>query len=268
MTTTPLSALLLTLVGLAPGHHPAQPPDVIPPGMHSISVERSVDLSQLRERCCVSYVLQKGDTLASIAQRQLGGPRRMQELLELNPGLKPAAMTIGRRIWLPARDPAAPRRFLYLAHWGPQSDVTPFAATDSYPTYWALRWGFVVVDEDHRAALLARTAPKKGTRGRSKVEETVLEMAKAKELLFLPVKTTSAVVKTGSGITRKVEQIQLLCDDKGRVSTRCKLRSFDKKGRELSAGGRRDQSLLLLLGLVGAGWLALSRRRRVATAAA
>jgi len=135
MTT---SALFLSLFGLAAAGTREPKLDVIPPDMRSISVARSVDLEQLRDRCCVQYVIKKGDSLSRIAERELGSIRRSADIATLNRGLQPRSMQTGARIWLPARDASAPLRFLYLVQWGPWEDVAPFATTDSYPTYLSL----------------------------------------------------------------------------------------------------------------------------------
>jgi nucleoid-associated protein YgaU len=47
-----------------------------------------------------SYVVRNGDTLADIAQRQLGSAKRWPELVKLNPGLDPKNLKIGTRIRL------------------------------------------------------------------------------------------------------------------------------------------------------------------------
>ena len=73
-------------------------PDVIPRGWHGVDVRRDVDSEALRERCCVQYAIKKGDTLAAIAKRHLGGVQRMQALLDLNPDLEPRKLAIGQRI--------------------------------------------------------------------------------------------------------------------------------------------------------------------------
>jgi nucleoid-associated protein YgaU len=52
-----------------------------------------------------STVVKKGDTLLSIARRELGDERRWQEIRSLNPGLDPAKLAIGMRVKLPAKSP-------------------------------------------------------------------------------------------------------------------------------------------------------------------
>lgn len=51
-------------------------------------------------RACV---VEKGDTLRSIARRELGDERRWKEIQSANPGLDPAKLAIGMRIKLPSK---------------------------------------------------------------------------------------------------------------------------------------------------------------------
>lgn len=55
------------------------------------------------------YVVQKGDTLSEIAQRQLGSADRWKDLVAANPGLDPRKLKVGQRLTLPAGS-AAPAR--------------------------------------------------------------------------------------------------------------------------------------------------------------
>lgn len=57
------------------------------------------------------YVVAKGDVLSRIAERELGSSKRWREIVELNPGLKPAKLYVGKKLKMPARgaQPAAPR---------------------------------------------------------------------------------------------------------------------------------------------------------------
>jgi nucleoid-associated protein YgaU len=50
-----------------------------------------------------TYVVQKGDTLWSIAKRILGDGQRHKEILALNPGLQPTAMKIGQVLKMPPK---------------------------------------------------------------------------------------------------------------------------------------------------------------------
>lgn len=50
-----------------------------------------------------SVTVQKGDTLRSIARRELGDERRWNEIVGLNPGLDPQKLATGTRLRLPAK---------------------------------------------------------------------------------------------------------------------------------------------------------------------
>lgn len=52
-------------------------------------------------RACI---VQKGDTLRSIARRELGDERRWKEIASANPGLDPAKLAIGQRVKLPQKE--------------------------------------------------------------------------------------------------------------------------------------------------------------------
>ncbi len=49
-----------------------------------------------------TYVIQQGDTLSQISQRTLGTSKRWREFLELNKGLDPSRLSVGRRLQVPA----------------------------------------------------------------------------------------------------------------------------------------------------------------------
>ena len=53
-----------------------------------------------------TYVVQKGDTLSSIARARLGGSDRACEITKLNPGIKPDELKPGQILVLPAPIPA------------------------------------------------------------------------------------------------------------------------------------------------------------------
>jgi nucleoid-associated protein YgaU len=54
------------------------------------------------------YVVRAGDTLSEISQAVLGSARRWRELIELNPGVRPAGLRVGTRLRLPAGVSSAP----------------------------------------------------------------------------------------------------------------------------------------------------------------
>lgn len=55
-----------------------------------------------------AYVIRDGDVLGVIAQRELGSVKRLQEILDLNPGLDPLALKPGSTLQLPARGAVPP----------------------------------------------------------------------------------------------------------------------------------------------------------------
>jgi nucleoid-associated protein YgaU len=54
------------------------------------------------------YVVQKGDSLASIAQRALGDGQRWKEIADINGGLEPKRLKVGMKLQLPTGTAAAP----------------------------------------------------------------------------------------------------------------------------------------------------------------
>ncbi len=61
---------------------------------------KTSDKSAAAGRACI---VQKGDTLRSIARRELGDERRWKEIASANPGLDPAKLAIGMRVKLPQK---------------------------------------------------------------------------------------------------------------------------------------------------------------------
>ena len=54
------------------------------------------------------YQIQTGDTLSKIAKDKLGKEGLWDKIVELNPGLDPNNLTVGKVIKLPPKPPAAP----------------------------------------------------------------------------------------------------------------------------------------------------------------
>ena len=50
-----------------------------------------------------TYTVAKGDTFEGIAVRQLGSKKRLDELLELNPNVRPTGLKVGQKIQLPKK---------------------------------------------------------------------------------------------------------------------------------------------------------------------
>lgn len=258
-----LTSILLGLITTGgAGAAPAAPlaatiaPDVIPRGWHGIDVRRDVDSEVLRERCCVQYVIRKGETLHTIAKRHLGGVQRMQALLDLNPDLEPNKLTVGQRIWLPARDAKAPERFVFLTQTRRMHKPKGYAIGDRVYSKWG-EYAFVIVDAEHVAQLR-----------KTKGWDQVVAMQNDKKLQTLTGKSVSGLVRDGSPVRRIVETIRIRSDKDGNYSLVSEAERFGaddkpiKKDAKIDDGG---EQWLLLFGLGGAGlvW----RRRRVAATA-
>jgi len=55
-----------------------------------------------------TYVVRKGDTLQSIAERLLGSDDRWREIVAANPGVDPKRLAVGRKLRMPGRGSAEP----------------------------------------------------------------------------------------------------------------------------------------------------------------
>ena len=65
-----------------------------------------LDAPATESPAAATYVIRNGDTLADIAQKQLGKSTRWNELVKLNPGLDPKHLKIGQTIRLSGSGPA------------------------------------------------------------------------------------------------------------------------------------------------------------------
>ena len=73
------------------------PPPRVPGGIRPEAPPRGTDTAAR-----TTYVVQKGDTLSSIAKTRLGGSERVCEITKLNPGIKPDDLKPGQLLVLPA----------------------------------------------------------------------------------------------------------------------------------------------------------------------
>jgi nucleoid-associated protein YgaU len=93
-----------------------------------------------------TYVVREGDTLADIAQRQLGSSKRWTDLVKLNPGLDPKHLKIGTTIRLggsaPATAQAAPVQATPLA--SATEKIAPLDTSAGKPVASAARTHTVV----------------------------------------------------------------------------------------------------------------------------
>ncbi|HEX5008870.1 MAG TPA: LysM peptidoglycan-binding domain-containing protein [Planctomycetota bacterium] len=90
----------------------AQPPapQTAPPAASASQAEPAkavvLDAPASASSAAATYVIRDGDTLADIAQKQLGKSSRWNELVKLNPGLDPKHLKIGQTIRLSGSSPA------------------------------------------------------------------------------------------------------------------------------------------------------------------
>ena len=85
-------ALSIAPADPAPQPEPAQP----------VVLDKPAPAAQ----AAATYVVREGDTLADIAQKQLGSSKRWNELVKLNPGIDPKNLKIGKTIRLSDGAPA------------------------------------------------------------------------------------------------------------------------------------------------------------------
>jgi nucleoid-associated protein YgaU len=74
-----------------------EPKDNVAAKRASVAVAKNASKAAPR-----TAVVRKGDTLRSIARRELGDERRWKEIQTMNPGLEPSKLAIGQRVKLPA----------------------------------------------------------------------------------------------------------------------------------------------------------------------
>lgn len=257
MLTTFFLCLLAT-GGAASPTPTAWPPapglDIIQPGWRGVDVTRKVDVQALRQRCCVQYRVRKGDTLAAIARRFLGAASRYAELGELNKGLDPSRLTIGQRIWLPPRDPKAPKTFVYLTQTRPFQPPRPYALGDRVFAKWG-EFAFLVVGADHRAELKDLDS-----------WDQVVAMERAKKLLVARGKSQGGYVRSSSKVVRMTETVRVCRDRGGRLRVETLVERFDADDKPIIKDAKLDdggQMWLLLCSLGGVG-LVWRRGRAVA----
>ena len=92
-----------------PGERSAAPQSV-PQATPAVQAEPAhavvLDAPATESPAAATYVIRDGDTLADIAQKQLGKSTRWNELVKLNPGLDPKHLKIGQTIRLAGSAPA------------------------------------------------------------------------------------------------------------------------------------------------------------------
>jgi len=85
---------------------PQSVPQSVPAAQPEASKPVVLDAPATESSAAATYVIRNGDTLADIAQKQLGKSTRWNELVKLNPGLDPKHLKIGQTIRLSGSSPA------------------------------------------------------------------------------------------------------------------------------------------------------------------
>lgn len=243
-------------------------PDIIPDGMRGIRIESRLDAKALAAEHCLGYVLQKGDTLISIARTHLGDPARWPEIEKLNPLLEAARLRPGELVWLPPRDAAAAKKelvFAYLDTGRPvHRAVKPLvdAATIEPSHYGGI--GVFLVPESSRAAFREAIGTPDSPRG-PKVERPLADLIAAGKVCDIDGHAPSRFVPTNDPTSRRVDTHLVEKGADGKFVLRVTSIAYDKEGNVLD-GQKRDmkQQALLLLLLAATGGGILLRRARAA----
>ncbi len=103
--TSTLAAALLSLGN--PGDLYSRLPDVLPPDSKTVGYELKVHLGPCAVFACREYKIKPGDCLESIARHELGDPRKVPELVLLNPKVDPAKLRPGQMLVLPPLAPTS-----------------------------------------------------------------------------------------------------------------------------------------------------------------
>lgn len=90
-----------TSAGSAPA--PSAGPTPAAPGAAPASAPTTKTLTEVAPSASIGreYTIKSGDTLEGIARAELGDGQRWKQIVEMNPGLDPKSLKIGRKITLP-----------------------------------------------------------------------------------------------------------------------------------------------------------------------
>jgi LysM repeat protein len=256
------------------------PPDIIPEGARGIRVTLRVDptaLGPFTGRACLQHVVAAGETLESIAREQLGNADRWPEIADLNPGVDPARLAIGRGLWLPPRRAGKAGEepvLLFAGSAAVSCHFTPLPLSGEVLS--APRWGelsVLVVPLSARKELEAALAI-----GRDR-QAAVEKLARAGKIQLTTAPAPGRLVDRNSPVASCVATYRIAADATAKLRLeQVSVEQFAADGKPLprqpvgsdgagSKGGPAPQpekgSLLLLpIGLLGAGGLLLRSRTR------
>ncbi|MFO1076981.1 MAG: LysM domain-containing protein [Planctomycetota bacterium] len=245
-------------------------PDVIPRGLRGVKVEQRVGFGVLADRVVVRREIAKGDTIESFAVKEYGDRARTADILALNPLIEPHRLVVGQQIWLPAKKPGddgALYVYVVPVALGMRSSEGPAKpyVTDKLPLSRTDGYRFLLVPAQHREAF------EQSLDGEAK---TKLADEVAKQIVEVRGDFHGRYVHEDSPVQRVVSTIEFTRDDEGKLKLATKNVCYDKDGKEtvetapLPGRGNgkerpspRKEEALLLLGLLGGGWLVLRGRR-------
>lgn len=257
MHAAALAPCLLALLSL---------PDIIPPGTRSVPLETKLEAAPLLERCCVQYVVVKGDTLEKIARERCGGAKDVRAILALNPDVKPSRMQIGERLWLPPKRALAEGEepvFVYVEPgWPVHGTGAPFALGDPIRPGRNTQLAFLLVPKSQLAAYRAA-----GAKGAANVEKLAVDG----KIQLLTTWGCGNRVPEGDPTAKLSQTFVITKEPEGKFVLQAQVTAFDEDGKVIEPGAEKkvkepakDGLWLLLLTAAGGGWLLLRTRRRSA----
>lgn len=245
-------------------------PDIVTPGTRVIDVEVRMEARPLIDHCCVQRVVAKGETLSKIAishrYKSSPNPTSVEEILALNPGLAPGKLSVGQRLWMPPRIPGPDteeKMFVFVSSlWGGATPTRAYAPSDKIATSRRGTYSITLVPE---CAIAEWTkALEKGT-----PFEDYRKLEEQGKMKVLQQEGSQIMVWDESPVYSCVDTIKIKRSDKGQYSTELSSVAYDKAGKvvpQLRRIVKRDASKqglpLILLPMMGAGWLLARRRRR------
>lgn len=239
-------------------------PDILPENAKGIRSSNRLELGVLADHAFVQCVVEKGDTLTSIAKTRLGAATRTQDVLAANPGIDPDHLRIGQRIWLPPKD-ASTKDPVYLFLGLPFRQLAPLIPTAPLPYTHYGRYTLYLVPAPYLSTWQKNSAI-------NNWDAAVAAMVKEQKVQALEGASASHYVPTNSPIAREESTLVVEKDKDGKLALRQTIVCFDKYDKRIEAGKARAEGvgtepkkesiLLLLVAFGGGAWLLLRTRGR------
>lgn len=239
-------------------------PDILPENAKGIQSSNRIELAVLADHVFVQCVVEKGDTLTSIAKTRLGEAARTADVIAANPGIDPDRLRIGQRVWLPPKD-ASTKDPVYLYLGLPHRQLAPLIPTAPLPYAQYGRYYLYLVPATHLSTWQKDTAT-------NNWGAAVHAMVTEKKVEALEGASASHYVPTNSPIAREEGTLFVEKDKDGKLSLQETIVCFDKDGKRIEAGKagaadvrtepKKESALLLLVALGGGAWLLYRTRGR------